>query len=44
MEIMLGKSKGYNSIADNMGISIRQSEHKQEHAKLRIAEQLFGLK
>lgn len=28
-------------ISDNTGISIRNSKDKQEHAKLRVIEQLF---
>ena len=44
MEIVLGepdKSDNYNPIGDNTGLSLRESEDKQEHAKLRIIEKLF---
>ena len=41
MEIILGKKRNYNPIGDNRGMSIRESEDKQEHAKLRVVEQLF---
>ena len=51
MEIILGGSirnkknavdeAKYNPIGDNRGQSISESQDKQEHAKLRVIEQLF---
>lgn len=41
MEIILGGKRDTNPISDNTGISIRNSKDKQEHAKLRVIEQLF---
>ena len=41
MEIILGRSNGNNPIGDNRGQSLNQSKDKQEHAKLRVIEQLF---
>ena len=39
MEIILGGS--YNPIGSNRGQSLKESKDKQEHAKLRVIEQLF---
>lgn len=41
MQIILGGKRDTNPISDNTGMSIRQSRDKQEHAKLRVIEQLF---
>ena len=51
MEIILGGSirnkrnsineAKYNPIGDNRGASLSESKDKQEHAKLRVIEQLF---
>ena len=51
MEIILGDSNRnnrtgngqpkYNPIGDNKGYSLNESQDKQEHAKLRVIEQLF---
>ena len=41
MEIILGESEGYNPIGSNTGRALSESEDKQEHAKLRVIEQLF---
>lgn len=51
MEIILGDSNRnnrtdnskakYNPIGDNRGASLTESRDKQEHAKLRVIEQLF---
>ena len=41
MEIILGGERDTNPISDNRGMSIRQNKDKQEHAKLRVVEQLF---
>lgn len=51
MEIILGGSirnnqttnneAKYNPIGDNRGQSLSESKDKQEHAKLRVVEQLF---
>jgi hypothetical protein len=41
MEIILGGSQRNNPIGDNRGQSLNKSKDKQEHAKLRVIEQLF---
>ena len=41
MKIILGGERDTNPISDNRGMSIHQSKDKQEHAKLRVIEQLF---
>jgi hypothetical protein len=41
MEIILGGSNYNNPIGDNTGLSLNDSKDKQEHAKLRVIEQLF---